>query len=124
VNVGQQVGGSIGASLLNTVAISATTTYLSTHRVGPAVAAHATLHGYTVAFWWLAAIFALGGLVCALLLAGRKLGAAAERGVSHRPTAPTARRAPNSRVRSGRTLGRRCWKGGGLGRRPPTSTRR
>src|SRR5438874_932237 len=75
VNVGQQVGGSIGTSLLNTVAISATTTYLSTHRVGPAVAAHATLHGYTVAFWWSAAIFALGGLVCALLLAGRKLGA-------------------------------------------------
>jgi EmrB/QacA subfamily drug resistance transporter len=92
VNVGQQVGGSIGTSLLNTVAISATTTYLSMHRVGPAVAAHATVHGYTVAFWWSAAIFALGGLVCALLLAGRKSGAAAEEGVSRRATAP--RRAP------------------------------
>ena len=57
VNVGQQVGGSLGTALLNTVAVSATTAYLTTHHGGPRVVASATVHGYTVAFWWSAAIF-------------------------------------------------------------------
>jgi hypothetical protein len=71
VNVGQQVGGSLGTALLNTIAVSATTAYLSSHRGGADLAAKATVHGYTVAFWWSAAIFALGALVCGLLLPGR-----------------------------------------------------
>ena len=32
------------------------------------LAASAAVHGYTTAFWWSAAIFAIGGVVCGLLL--------------------------------------------------------
>jgi hypothetical protein len=78
VNVGQQVGGSLGTALLNTVAVSATTAYLSTHHGGRSTVATATVHGYTVAFWWSAAIFAAGALVCGLLLTGRPSPAPAE----------------------------------------------
>jgi EmrB/QacA subfamily drug resistance transporter len=70
VNVGQQVGGSLGTALLNTIAVSATTAYLSSHH-GADLAGKATVHGYTVAFWWSAAIFVAGALVCGALLPGR-----------------------------------------------------
>ena len=78
VSVGQQVGGSLGTALLNTVAVSATTAYLSTHHHGSELVPKATVHGYTVAFWWSAAIFAFGALVCGLLLPGRPQAAPTE----------------------------------------------
>ncbi|TMK97096.1 MAG: MFS transporter [Actinobacteria bacterium] len=71
VNTSQQIGGSIGTALLNTLATSATASYLATHRTGQALAAHATLHGYTVAFWTSAGVFALGAILCGLLLGSR-----------------------------------------------------
>ena len=77
VNVGQQVGGSLGTALLNTVAVSATTAYLSSHR-GADLAGKATVHGYTVAFWWSAGIFVAGALVCGSLLPGRPQAKPAE----------------------------------------------
>jgi len=78
VSVGQQVGGSLGTALLNTIAVSATTAYLNSHHGGPEVVAKGTVHGYTVAFWWSAGIFAFGALVCGLLLPGRRQPAPAE----------------------------------------------
>ena len=71
VNTGQQVGGSLGTALLNTLATSATAAYITAHHGGAAVVAHATLHGYTVAFWTSAGIFALGAVLCGLLLRSR-----------------------------------------------------
>jgi EmrB/QacA subfamily drug resistance transporter len=68
VNTAQQVGGSLGVALLNTVATTATTTFLAGKTGSPAVAAEAAVHGYTTAFWWAAAIFAAGAVVCGLLL--------------------------------------------------------
>ncbi|HEY3870654.1 MAG TPA: MFS transporter [Actinocrinis sp.] len=69
VNTMQQVGGSIGTALLNTLATSAATAYAASH-VGPKllVEANAAVHSYVVAFWWSAAIFAFGAVVCTLLL--------------------------------------------------------
>ena len=77
LNVGQQLGGSIGTALLNTIATSATASYLvGLHLPGavlaspsgrPALAA-AAVHGYTTAFWWTAGIFAAGAVVCGTLL--------------------------------------------------------
>lgn len=65
VNTTQQVGGSLGTALLNTVAASATTTYLAAHRaLGPA---HAAVHGYTVAFVVSGVMMAVG-LVSTVLL--------------------------------------------------------
>ncbi|MEU0209291.1 MFS transporter [Streptomyces canus] len=68
-NTAQQVGGSIGTALLNTIAASATATYLTAH-AGPGVdkrllQAEATVHGFNVATWW-----AFGALLLAALIAG------------------------------------------------------
>jgi MFS family permease len=61
VNTTQQVGGSLGIALLNTIAATATTNYIADH--GVASASAAAVHGYTVAFSW-----ALGSLVLATIL--------------------------------------------------------
>jgi EmrB/QacA subfamily drug resistance transporter len=73
VNTMQQVGGSIGTALLSTIAASATTAALVDQAQGPAAA----VHGYTTAFWWAAAIFASGSLVCTALLSSRSREVAA-----------------------------------------------
>jgi EmrB/QacA subfamily drug resistance transporter len=77
INVGQQLGGSIGTALLNTIATSAAAAYVASH-LSPAVAtssaahsalqASAAVHGYVTTFWWTAGIFAVGGVVCGALL--------------------------------------------------------
>lgn len=68
VNTAQQVGGSLGTALLNTVATTATTTFLAGKAASPGVVADATVQGYTTAFWWAAAIFAVGAVICGLIL--------------------------------------------------------
>ena len=68
VNTSQQVGGSIGTALLNTIAASALSSYLVTHGTSPAAQAGAAVHSYVVAFWVSAGIFAGAAVVCALVL--------------------------------------------------------
>jgi EmrB/QacA subfamily drug resistance transporter len=78
VNTGQQLGGSIGTSLLNTIAASATTAYITSHLASlhakptPAVLhqvqAAAFVHGYTTVFWWCAGLFAAGAVICGTLM--------------------------------------------------------
>jgi hypothetical protein len=71
VNTMQQVGGSVGTALLNTIATTAATTYASSHLAlgnPKVIAAHAAVHSYVVTFWWAAAIFAIGAAVTALVL--------------------------------------------------------
>ena len=50
VNTTQQVGGSLGTALLNTVAASATAAYLATRAPSSANVKAAQIHGYTVGF--------------------------------------------------------------------------
>jgi EmrB/QacA subfamily drug resistance transporter len=68
VNTCQQVGGSIGTALLNTIAASALASYLASHGHSPAALPGAAVHSYVVAFWVSAAIFAGAAVVCALVL--------------------------------------------------------
>jgi EmrB/QacA subfamily drug resistance transporter len=81
INTGQQIGGSIGTALLNTIATGAIASYIAgpgrrptrPPRTPPAAAVAATkaaaaVHGYTTAFWWTAAIFAGGGIICGMIL--------------------------------------------------------
>jgi EmrB/QacA subfamily drug resistance transporter len=68
VNTMQQIGGSMGTALLSTLASSAAASYLAGKAPSPSLAAQAAVHGYTSAFWWSAAIFAVGAIVCGLLL--------------------------------------------------------
>jgi EmrB/QacA subfamily drug resistance transporter len=68
VNTCQQIGGSIGTALLNTIAASALSSYLVTHGHSPAAVAAAAVHSYVVAFWVSAAIFAGAAVVCGPVL--------------------------------------------------------
>jgi len=72
VNTMQQVGGSIGISVLSTIAASATTSYLIAHHTGPQAPAIAATHGYTLAFTISAALLGLGALLAILMLPSRK----------------------------------------------------
>lgn len=68
LNTAQQVGGSIGTSLLNTVAAGAATSYLVGRVLSPATFQMALLHSYTTAFLWSAVIFVAGAVVAGLVL--------------------------------------------------------
>jgi EmrB/QacA subfamily drug resistance transporter len=71
VNTMQQVGGSVGTALLNTIAASAASAWAAAHiGSGPRqlVLAGAAVHSYTVIFWWAAGIFAVGALLTAVIL--------------------------------------------------------
>ena len=78
VNTSQQVGGSIGTALLNTIAASATAGWLASHsgtgRVGGSgdLASAAATHGFTTAFWWAAGILALAAVVVAVCVRAGK----------------------------------------------------
>jgi EmrB/QacA subfamily drug resistance transporter len=73
VTVGQQLGASVGTSLLNTIFAAAVTSYLAAHLatarlIGrPALTGLALAHGYDTAFWWTAGIFAVGAVTAGTL---------------------------------------------------------
>lgn len=75
VNTSQQVGGSIGTALLNTIATSSSAAYITAHLTDPAqrdlVTRQGIVHGYTVAIWWAAAIMLLAGLVATLMVTAK-----------------------------------------------------
>jgi EmrB/QacA subfamily drug resistance transporter len=90
VNTNQQVGGSIGTALLNTLAASALTSYVLAHGRSPLVLARAAVHSYVVGFWVSAAILAGSAVACALVLTS---GTLAPRGGSAEPSpGPSAAR--------------------------------
>ncbi|WP_394813212.1 MFS transporter [Streptomyces johnsoniae] len=75
VNVSQQVGGAIGIALLNTIAASATTAYVTDHAAGSTnerlLVLESMVHGYTTAIWW-AFFIVLGSAVVSALLINSK----------------------------------------------------
>lgn len=81
VNTTQQIGGSIGTALLNTIAVTVTLR-AAAHARGRLAATEATLHGYAVAFWWAAGLFGFGAVLTFFML---ESGAAPD----HRELAPT-----------------------------------
>ena len=68
VNTGQQIGGSIGTALLSTLAASAATGFAAGRQPSTELVQQAAVHGYTTAFLWAAAIFAIGALASWSLL--------------------------------------------------------
>ncbi|MGA7416788.1 MAG: MFS transporter [Acidimicrobiales bacterium] len=87
LNTAQQVGGSIGTALLNTLAASAATSYLVGRAVTPANLQAAQLHSYTTAFLWSSLIFVAGAVVAGLVLQRGGLAALASEGPT--PTVET-----------------------------------
>jgi EmrB/QacA subfamily drug resistance transporter len=71
VNTSQQVGGSVGTSLLSTIFASAVASYVATHAHTAGLADAAAVHGYTTAFWWSVGIFVLGFVLAMVILPGR-----------------------------------------------------
>ncbi|MGW3148754.1 MFS transporter [Streptomyces sp. NPDC001177] len=75
VNTSQQVGGSIGTALLNTIATTSSTAYVAAHLHDPAqratVVPEGVVHGYTVAIWWAAGVMLLAGLVAGLMVTSK-----------------------------------------------------
>jgi MFS family permease len=72
VNTSQQVGGSIGTALLNTLAATAAADYVAAHTPPTeAVLADAAIQSYAVAYWWGAAFFAFGAVLAAVLFRRR-----------------------------------------------------
>ena len=72
VTVGQQLGASVGTSLLNTIFASAVSSYIATHAASAVTGRSGLLglalaHGYDAAFWWTAAIFGGGAIVAGIL---------------------------------------------------------
>jgi predicted MFS family arabinose efflux permease len=76
LNTGQQIGGSIGTALLNTIFASAVAHYLASHlssatlihgHPAPSLIGMSLIHGYTTGFWVAAAIFGAGAVICGTL---------------------------------------------------------
>jgi EmrB/QacA subfamily drug resistance transporter len=75
VNTSQQVGGSVGVALLNTLAATAATDYLASNLpTTAAVAADAAIRSYATAYWWGAGFFAAGAVLAAFLFRRRGHG--------------------------------------------------
>jgi EmrB/QacA subfamily drug resistance transporter len=75
INVAQQIGGSIGTSLLNTIAATAAASYITAHAASitssasrQLVAANGLIHSYHVVFWVAAGIYAAAAVLTARLL--------------------------------------------------------
>ena len=83
VTVSQQLGASVGTSLLNTIYASAISSYLAANLASSAanrrtVAGLALAHGYDTTFRWTAGIFAAGALIGGLVLRAGPLVPAAQ----------------------------------------------
>lgn len=64
VNTSQQIGGSLGTALLNTIAASATVSFAEANaQLGDKVMPYAMTHGFTVAFKFSAALLFIGAIV-------------------------------------------------------------
>jgi EmrB/QacA subfamily drug resistance transporter len=86
LNTSQQVGGSIGTALLNTLAAGAASAFLVGRALTPATLKAAALHSYTVAFLWAALIFVVGAVAAGLVLKKGNLATLAGRD----PAAPAS----------------------------------
>jgi predicted MFS family arabinose efflux permease len=69
VNTSQQVGGAIGTALLNTIAASAVTNWVTSHAAEAATlgkvgfANEAAVHGYATAIWWAVGILLVSAII-------------------------------------------------------------
>jgi len=67
-NVSQQVGAALGIAVISTFAATATNHYLTHH--GSTAAVNATVHGFSVGYWWAAGVFWAGAVICGALIRG------------------------------------------------------
>ncbi|MEU7498233.1 MFS transporter [Streptomyces griseofuscus] len=68
VNTAQQVGGSIGTALLNTIATTSAAAYVAARPHQPGAVPDGVVHGYTVAIAWAAVIMIIAALTAGLMV--------------------------------------------------------
>ncbi|WP_322753504.1 MFS transporter [Frankia sp. Cas3] len=83
VNATQQVGGSLGTALLNTVFATAVTNYVIDHGASPQSTAQAQISGYTTAFVWGAVLILLALATIVVLVRAGKDEVPAQAGAVH-----------------------------------------
>jgi predicted MFS family arabinose efflux permease len=93
-NTSQQVGGAVGTALLNTIAASATATYLAAHTTGTKlVHAQSLVHGYTQALWWAAGAETVAALIALTFITvgpfGSTTGSASDDGTDNEVPLPS-----------------------------------
>jgi EmrB/QacA subfamily drug resistance transporter len=71
LNTSQQIGGAIGVAVASTIAASYTSHYVNAHPGSTAATGPALTHGFAIAFWVLAGIAVVGGILGALLVESR-----------------------------------------------------
>jgi EmrB/QacA subfamily drug resistance transporter len=67
-NVTQQLGSALGVALISTFVATATNHYLAHH--GSNAVVDATVHGFTVGYWWAAGVLWAGAVICSALIRG------------------------------------------------------
>ena len=91
VNTSQQIGASIGTSLLGTIAASASSDYLKSHADAAIGSAASIVHGYDVASAWGAGLLVGGAVLAAILInVGRPAPAAPAQSTATAPEAEPA----------------------------------
>ena len=81
INTSQQIGGSLGSALLNTVAVTASTAYSASHTaIGKALPAFAMVHGFSIALRVGAIFLAIAAVIIALTITVGKHAADAVEG--------------------------------------------
>jgi hypothetical protein len=104
LNTGQQLGGSIGTSLLNTIFASSVAGYVTIHlspatlvrgKAAPRLLALASIHGYKVAFWTSVAVLAAGAVLAATLM---RSGPLSRRAAVHGQPAAAEAAAPSQEL--------------------------
>ncbi len=88
VNATQQTGGSMGAALINTIATTATASYIATHGTSAASLTAGAIHGYTSAFTFSAIVLGLAAAAAFTLV--RRSGAAPAEAVAEGQGEPVA----------------------------------
>jgi uncharacterized membrane protein YdjX (TVP38/TMEM64 family) len=68
VNATQQTGGSLGAALINTIAATATASYLAAHGSSLTSQAAGAVHGYTTAFTFSAIVLTAAAILAFVLI--------------------------------------------------------
>ena len=68
VNATQQTGSSMGAALINTIATTATASYIVAHGSSPTALAEGAIHGYTTAFVFSAAVLGAAAVAAFTLI--------------------------------------------------------
>ncbi|MEO9174782.1 MAG: DHA2 family efflux MFS transporter permease subunit [Gaiellales bacterium] len=78
INTGQQVGGAIGVAAATTIATTYTAHYVSSHAGATAFSGAALTHGFSIAFYALAAVAAVGAALSAVIIESNPAEAAVE----------------------------------------------